>query len=207
MAFGEPLAFSVLARAGVSAAEVEAAERAGLLSTEEAGTDIRVRLEHPLFGEVIRSQAPQLRRRTVHTTLAEAAGSVGGLRSEDAVRIAVWHLEAGTLPEPSLLVAAAGWALAALDYQLAEQFCRGAGKRDPAGLPNGSWRRHSSARARRARPKLLSGQSRRRVPKPSGRKSPVSGAQLYWGLNQPDGPGPCSTRRQGTLRGQRSVRA
>ena len=55
VAFGEPLAFGVLARAGVSAAEVEAAERAGLLSTEEAGTDIRVRLGHPLFGEVIRS--------------------------------------------------------------------------------------------------------------------------------------------------------
>ena len=127
MAFGEPLAFGVLARAGVSAAEVEAAERAGLLVTEEAGPDIRVRLGHPLFGEVIRGQTPQLRRRTVHTTLAEAVGSADGLRSEDAVRIAVWHLEAGTLPEPGLLVAAAGWALAALDYQLAEQLCRAAG--------------------------------------------------------------------------------
>jgi AAA ATPase domain len=127
VAFGEPMAFSVLARAGVSAADVEAAERAGLLSTEEAGTDIRVRLGHPLFGEVIRCQTPQMRRRTVHTTLAEAAGSVGGLRSEDAVRIAVWHLEAGTLPEPELLVAAAGWALAALDYQLTEQLCLAAG--------------------------------------------------------------------------------
>ena len=39
IAFGEPLAFSVLARAGVSAAQVEAAERAGLLSTEEAGPE------------------------------------------------------------------------------------------------------------------------------------------------------------------------
>ena len=100
VAFGEPLAFRVLDRAGVSAAEVEAAERAGLLSTEEDGTDIRIRLGHPLFGEVIRSQTPQMRRRIVHTTLAEAIGSASGLRSEDAVRIVVWHLEAGTLPEP-----------------------------------------------------------------------------------------------------------
>ena len=127
VAFGEPLAFGVLARAGVSAAEVEAAERAGLLVTEEAGPDIRVRLGHPLFGEVIRAQTPQLRRRTVHRTLAEAVGSADGLRSEDVVRIAVWHLEAGALPEPGLLVAAAGWALAALDYQLAERLCRAAG--------------------------------------------------------------------------------
>ena len=104
VAFGEPLAFGVLARAGVSAAEVEAAERAGLLVTEEAGPEIRVRLGHPLFGEVIRAQTPQLRRRTVHRTLAEAVGSADGLRSEDVVRIAVWHLEAGTPPEPGLLV-------------------------------------------------------------------------------------------------------
>lgn len=126
MAFGEPLEVDVLARAGASAADVEAAERAGLLVTELAGPDIRVRLGHPLFGEVIRAQTLRLRRRTVHAMLAEAAGSVDGLRPEDVVRMAVWHLEAGTLSEPGLLVAAAGWALAALNYRLAERLCRAA---------------------------------------------------------------------------------
>jgi DNA-binding CsgD family transcriptional regulator len=188
VAFGEPLAFSVLARAGVSAAEVEAAERAGLLSTEEAGTDIRVRLGHPLFGEVIRSQAPPMRRRTVHTTLAEAAGSVGGLRSEDAVRIAIWHLEAGTLPESSLLVAAAGWALAALDYQLAEKFCRAAREAGP------NWQAERLlAQALVGQGKaglaedLLSGQfASARTDAERTEIAGVRALNLYWGLNQPE---------------------
>ena len=188
VAFGEPLAFSVLARAGVSAAEVEAAERAGLLSTEEAGTDIRVRLGHPLFGEVIRSQTPQLRRRTVHTTLAEAAGSAGGLRSEDAVRIAVWHLEAGTLPEPALLVAAAGWALAALDYQLAEQLCRAAGEAGP-NWPAERLLAQALVGQGKAGPAedLLSGQFA--LARTDAERTEIAGIRalnLYWGLNRPE---------------------
>ncbi len=126
VAFGEPLEVGVLARAGASAADVDAAERAGLLITELAGPDLRVRLGHPLFGEVIRAQTLSLRRRTLHAMLAEAAGSVEGLRPEDMVRIAVWHLEAGTLSDPGLLIAAAGSALAALNYRLAERLCRAA---------------------------------------------------------------------------------
>jgi len=188
VAFGEPLAFRVLAQAGVSAAEVEAAERAGLLSTEEAGTDIRVRLGHPLFGEVIRSQTPQMRRRTVHITLAEAAGSVGGRRSEDAVRIAVWHLEAGILPEPELLVTAAGWALAALDYQLAEQLCRAAGDAGP------NWQAERLlAQALVGRGKagaaedLLVGQFA--LARTDAERTKIAGIRalnLYWGLNRPE---------------------
>ena len=188
VAFGEPLAFSVLTRAGVSATEVEAAERAGLLSTEEAGPDIRVRLGHPLFGEVIRSQTPQMRRRTVHTTLAEATGSADGLRSEDVVRIAIWHLEAGTLPEPELLVAAAGWALAALDYQLTEQFCQAAGE---AGA---NWRAERLlAQALVGHGKagpaedLLGGQFA--LARSDAERAEIAGVRalnLYWGLNRPE---------------------
>jgi DNA-binding CsgD family transcriptional regulator len=188
VAFGEPLAFGVLARAGVSAAEVEAAERAGLLVTEEAGPDIRVRLGHPLFGEVIRAQTPQLRRRTVHTTLAEAVGSADGLRSEDVVRIAVWHLEAGTLPEPGLLVAAAGWALAALDYQLAERLCRAAGNegiRWPA-----EWLLAQALVGQgKAGPAedLLAGQFA--LASTDAERAEIAGIRalnLYWGLNRPE---------------------
>ena len=188
VAFGEPLAFSLLARAGVSAAEVEAAERAGLLSTEEAGTDIRVRLGHPLFGEVIRSQAPQMRRRTVHTALAEAAGSAGGLRSEDAVRIAVWHLEAGTLPEPSLLVAAAGWALAALDYQLAEQFCRAAGGAGPNWAAERLLAQALVGQGKAGPAEdLLSGQfASARTDAERTEIAGIRALNLYWGLNQPE---------------------
>ena len=188
VAFGEPLAFSVLARAGVTAVEVEAAERAGLLSTEEAGSDIRVRLGHPLFGEVIRSQTPQMRRRTVHTTLAQAVGSPSGLRSEEAVRVAVWHLEAGTRPEPELLVAAGGRALAAFDYQLAEQLCRAARE---AGA---NWR------AERLLAQALMGQGKaglaeglladqRALASTDADRAEIAGLRalnLYGGLNQPE---------------------
>jgi DNA-binding CsgD family transcriptional regulator len=184
VAFGEPLAFSVLTRAGVSAAQVEAAERAGLLSTEEAGPDIRVRLGHPLFGEVIRGQTPQMRRRTVHTILAEAVGS--GLRSEDAVRIAIWYMEAGTLPEPGLLVAAAGWALTALDYQLAEKLCRAAGE------PGTNWpAERLLAQALVGQGKagpaedLLAGQfAQARTDTERAEIAGVRALNLYWGLNQ-----------------------
>ena len=184
VAFGEPLAFSVLTRARVSAAQVEAAERAGLLSTEEAGPDIRVRLGHPLFGEVIRGQTPQMRRRTVHTILAEAVGS--GLRSEDAVRIAIWHLEAGTLPEPGLLVAAAGWALTALDYQLAEQLCRAAGE------PGTNWSAErllaqalvGQGKAGPAEDLLARQFAQARTDTERAEIAGVRALNLYWGLNQ-----------------------
>ncbi|HEY3895815.1 MAG TPA: LuxR C-terminal-related transcriptional regulator [Pseudonocardiaceae bacterium] len=128
VAFGEPLEIAVLARAGVSTAEVEEAERAGLVVTEPAGPDIRVRLGHPLFGEVIRAQTPPLRSRSVHALLAEGAGPIDERRPEDVLRIAVWHLEAGTVSEPGLLMAAADRALSAHDFVLAERLCRAAGQ-------------------------------------------------------------------------------
>lgn len=188
VAFGEPLALSVLITAGVCAAEVEAAERAGLLASEEAGSDIRVRLGHPLFGEVIRAQTPQIRRRTVHAMLAEAVGSVGGFQPEDAVRIAVWHLEAGTLPEPALLVAAASWALAALDYQLAEHLCRAAAE---AGSNWQAERLLAQALVGQGKAgpaeDLLAGQCARAC---TGAERAeivsVRALNLYWGLNQPE---------------------
>ena len=191
VAFGEPLALTVLTRAGVSAAKVEAAERAGLLAIEEAGPDLRVRLGHPLFGEVIRAQTPRIRRRTVHAALAgaaEAAGPAGRLQSEDAVRIAVWHLEAGTLPDPGLLVAAADWALAALDYQLAERLCRAAGE---AGT---NWRAErllaqALVGLGQAGPaeELLAGQfARARTDAERAEIVSVRALNLYWGLCQPE---------------------
>jgi len=188
VAFGEPLAFRVLTRAGVPAADVEAAERAGLLSTEEAGSDIRVRLEHPLFGEVIRAQTPQMRKRTVYTTLAEAVGSADGLTSEEVVRIAVWHLKARTLPESALLVAAAGWAVAALDYQLAEQLCRAAGE---AGTSWSAERLLAQAlvgqgKAGPAEDLLADQLARARTGAERAEIVSVRALNLHWGLNQPE---------------------
>jgi hypothetical protein len=188
VAFGEPLDFGVLVRAGASSAEVEAAERAGLLVTEVAGPDIRVRLGHPLFGEVIRVQTPQLRSRTVHTVLAEAAGPVDGLRPEDVVRLAVWHLEAGTLPEPGLLVAAAGWALAALNYRLTERLCRAA---EEAGAGWPAERLLAQALVGQGRAglaeDLLAGQlARARTDAERAEVAGIRALNMYWGLDRPE---------------------
>ncbi|MGH3854369.1 MAG: AAA family ATPase [Pseudonocardiaceae bacterium] len=189
VAFGEPLAVRALERAGVSTAEVEAAERAGLVVTEAAGLDIRVRLGHPLFGEVIRAQTPPLRSRTVHAMLAEAAGSGGGSPPEDVdmVRIAVWHLEAGTLPEPGLLVAAAARALGALDYRLAERLCRAAG-RSGAGWPAERLLAQALVGQGRAGPaeELLAGQlATARTDAERAEVAGVRALNLYWGLDRP----------------------
>ena len=188
VAFGEPLDFGVLVRAGASSAEVEAAERAGLLVTEVAGPDIRVRLGHPLFGEVIRVQTPQLRSRTVHTVLAEATGPVDGLRPEDVVRLAVWHLEAGTLPEPGLLVAAAGWALAALNYRLTERLCRAA---EEAGAGWPAERLLAQALVGQGQAglaeDLLAGQlARSRTDAERAEVAGIRALNMYWGLDRPE---------------------
>ena len=186
VAFGGPLDVSVLARAGASAAEVEAAERAGLLVTELDGRDIRVRLGHPLFGEVIRAQTPQLRSRTVHTMLAEATGPADGLRSEDVVRLAVWHLEAGTRPEPGLLTAAAGSALATPDYPLAERLCRAAGQ---TGAGWSAERLLAQALVGQGQAgvaeELLAGQlTRARTDAERAEIAGIRALNLYWGLDQ-----------------------
>ncbi|MGH3829183.1 MAG: AAA family ATPase [Pseudonocardiaceae bacterium] len=189
VAFGEPLEVGVLQRAGVSITEVEAAERSGLVVTEAAGPDIRVRLGHPLFGEVIRVQTPPLRRRTVHAILAAAAGCGGSRpeRPEDVVRIAVWHLEAGTLPEPELLVTAASRALGALDYRLAERLCLAA-RRSGAGWPAERLLAQALVGEGQAGPaeELLVGQlERARTDAERAEVAGVRALNLYWGLDRP----------------------
>lgn len=187
VAFGEPLEVGVLARAGVSAADVDAAERAGLLVTELAGPDLRVRLGHPLFGEVIRAQTLSLRRRTLHAMLAEAAGSVEGLRPEDMVRIAVWHLEAGTLSDPGLLIAAADSALAALNYRLAERLCRAAAD------SGGGWSAQrllaqalvGQGQAELAEELLVGQLTQARNDEERAQVAGVRALNLFWGLDRP----------------------
>jgi hypothetical protein len=191
VAFGEPLALGMLTRAGVAGEQIEAAERAGLLVSETAGQDIRVRLGHPLFGEVIRAQTPQLRSRTVHRKLAGAAGRADGLRPEDTVRVAVWHLEAGTLPDPGLLVAAAGWALAALDYQLAERLCRAA---EQAGAGWAAERLLAEALVGRGDAKPAEDLLARwialaRTDAQRAEIARIRALNLFWGLDQPESAG------------------
>ena len=189
VAFGEPLAFSVLTRAGVTAAEVEAAERAGLLSTEEAGSEIRVRLGHPLFGEVIRSQTPQMRRRTVHTTLAEAAGSA------ERAPVGGGSPDRGLAPggrNPARAGIAGGGGRAGRSRRSTTGSPNSSagppGKQGPTGRPNGCLRRLWSARARQVTAEdLLAGQfALAATDAERAEIASVRALNLYWGLNRPE---------------------
>ncbi|SFP54073.1 regulatory protein, luxR family [Geodermatophilus dictyosporus] len=124
VAFGEPVDLALLERAGVDAAAVEAAERAGLLRSEASATGIDVRLAHPLVATVARARSSVLHRTRVCRRLAQAADA--GSDGIDALRTAVWHLDGGTAPEPAGLVAAARQALAVLDLPLAARLARAA---------------------------------------------------------------------------------
>jgi DNA-binding CsgD family transcriptional regulator len=187
VAFGEPLEINVLARAGGSAADIDAAERAGLLITELVDRDLRVRLGHPLFGEVIRAQTPLLRRRTLHAMLAEAADSADGLRDEDIVRVAIWHLEAGTSAELGLLVAAAGWALAALNYPLAERLCRAAADSGEGWLAQQLLAQAlvGQGQAGLAEELLAGQQIQARTDAERAEAASIRALNLFWGLDQP----------------------
>jgi DNA-binding CsgD family transcriptional regulator len=126
VAFGEPLDVKALQQVGMELATVQAAEAAGLLFSQPAGCGIEVRLAHPLFGEALRARISPLRARAVYVMLTKTLTWTGATQPGDALRLAVWHLNAGTSCEPGLLVAGATAALAGFDYQLAERLARSA---------------------------------------------------------------------------------
>ena len=65
---------------------------ASLLRREAEGG---VRLAHPLYGEVLRSQLPVLAARRVRQALADTVTATGARRREDVLRVATWRLDAG----------------------------------------------------------------------------------------------------------------
>src|SRR5579859_1933382 len=77
---------------------LESLEQAGLVTIDVAGGEVR--LAHPLHGEVIRAAMPRLRARAI--LLAEAERLEG--QDPEALRIAVWRLDAGGRPDPAVLV-------------------------------------------------------------------------------------------------------
>jgi DNA-binding CsgD family transcriptional regulator len=124
LAFGEPLG-GALERI-VAAPVLAAAERKGLLSVEEVGRRVEVRPAHPLYGEVVRTQASPLRVRVIHGRLADAVEATGARRAGDLLRILTWRLGAGIAAPRDQLALAARQAMALFDYELAERLARAA---------------------------------------------------------------------------------
>ncbi|MGH8906899.1 MAG: LuxR C-terminal-related transcriptional regulator [Egibacteraceae bacterium] len=137
VAVGEPLCLAML-EAIAPPEHLDAFDRASLLEIMSDRRRTRVRLAHPLYGELLRATTPPLRARTIRRRLAETLAATGARRRDDLLRLAVWQTEAGMRPEPELLVRAASQASAwFFDESLAERLAAAAyeaGGGLPAGL-------------------------------------------------------------------------
>jgi DNA-binding CsgD family transcriptional regulator len=113
--------------------DLEALERRGLVEIVTPGGATTVQVAHPLYGEVLASSLPSLRRRTV---IRELIGAVDDLDQFDRLRLATWRLESGLPGEAEQLLPLAREALGRLDHRLAERLARAAGGtgRPDAGL-------------------------------------------------------------------------
>jgi len=114
-------------------ADLEALERRGLVEvviTDRAST---VQVAHPLYGEVLATSLPRLRRRAI---IRDLIGAVEDLDQFDRLRLATWRLESGLPGEAEQLLPLAREALGRLDHRLAERLALAAGgtSRADAGL-------------------------------------------------------------------------
>jgi DNA-binding CsgD family transcriptional regulator len=114
-------------------ADLEALERRGLVeivATDRAST---VQVAHPLYGEVLATSLPRLRRRAL---IRDLIGAVDDLDRFDRLRLATWRLESGLPGEAEQLLPLAREALGRLDHRLAERLAQAAGgtSRADAGL-------------------------------------------------------------------------
>src|SRR5262249_29119042 len=105
---------------------VEQAELRGLVSLEQDGRRLQARLAHPLYGEVRRARAGQVRARRLRGCIALALGATGARRADDTLRRAMLALDSDLPPDPQLLTVAAGDAARLLDLPLATRLGRAA---------------------------------------------------------------------------------
>ena len=129
MALGEPIDIKLLVDLDVDPTGLEALGRQGLLTVDHEPGGKRVRLAHPLHGDVIRQQMTAFTRMVVSRRLADAVdgrSSSGADDTGDVVQRAVWRLEGGGVSASGLMLAAARRAFFAADQHLAERLARAA---------------------------------------------------------------------------------
>ena len=95
---------------------LEALERAGLV-TISAGAGA-VRLAHPLHAEVVRAALPRLRARAILLEQANRLEAGNAALGPEALRIAVWRLDAGEQPDPAVLIRGAHLARDSHDFRM-----------------------------------------------------------------------------------------
>ena len=131
IALAEPVGLAMLERLA-SVEGVETLERRGLAALGIDGRRNEVRLAHPVHGDVVRSQLPELRRRRLQHALADDLEAHGHRRRGDAMRLALLRMEAGDDASPEILTTAAWDAFAASALPIAERFARAAYEAAPS---------------------------------------------------------------------------
>ena len=82
-------------------------EDGAVIEITDDGNRHEVRLAHPLYSELLQAEMRSVTRRRLLLRHVEMVESVGGRRREDAVRLVLWRLEAGTTAPIADLVLAA----------------------------------------------------------------------------------------------------
>ncbi|MFB7868123.1 LuxR C-terminal-related transcriptional regulator [Streptomyces sp. NPDC056069] len=102
-------------------AEIEAA---GLTHTLRERRRTTISLTQPLYGEVLRSKIPSIRRRGLLLELVRRTEAHGARRRDDQLHIASWRLTATGTADPMQLIQAAALASHVLDFQQAVTLLR-----------------------------------------------------------------------------------
>lgn len=131
VALGDPLPLSVAERLA-DPAVLTGFETAGLLRVDDEGGRASCRLGHPLYGEVLLDQLGTVECRRLMRILADELEQETTVRDHDAMRIAIWRLDAGAEVAAEELVAAAATANEAFDHVRAERLALGALERGGA---------------------------------------------------------------------------
>lgn len=125
VAFAEPVDAELIV-AVASTADLERAERTGTVVALREDGRVRLRLAHPLYGEVVRAHTPLLRARTVVRELADALESRRPTLAGDVLALASWRLATGDRCDLDVLLAASRCANDRFDYELAERLASAA---------------------------------------------------------------------------------
>ena len=126
LAIGEPIELTALQRITDPDA-VEEADIRGLISLDQVGTRVEVRLAHPLYGEVRRKRAAPTRLRRLRGLVAT---ELGAAEDRDDMRVvirrATLSLDSDLKPDADLTINAAQAAIWLADLALAERLAQAA---------------------------------------------------------------------------------
>ncbi|MEX5708674.1 LuxR C-terminal-related transcriptional regulator [Parafrankia sp. FMc6] len=123
VALAEPLEADLPVVAELAAA-AESLNRRRIIVAEGVGRRVQLRLFYPLHSEVLVASLPELTARRLRARLAGAIEQTGLRRRTDLLRAVRLRLDAGQMPEPAHLIAAAERAVGTGDVVFAERLCR-----------------------------------------------------------------------------------